>query len=138
MGHFHRLHCQSIVSINEADSMLHRWAKALDHCAALPGWGAGERALIARYRQHLLSYSDVVDAVYPHHPRFTGTMKECILYYIGYWSGRMRELLKRSTDGEFSPRAWGILRKPLAELEKDVMPMIHATKDGARHVLNLG
>jgi len=138
MGHFHRLHCQSIVSIHEADRMLNRWAKALDHCIDLPGWSAGERALIARYRQHLLSYSDVVDAVYPHHPRFTGTMKECILYYIGYWSGRMRELLKRSTDGEFSPRAWGLLRKPLENLERPGMPNVQVTKDGNRYGFYLG
>jgi hypothetical protein len=138
MGHFHRLHCQSIVSIHEADRMLHRWAKALDHLAANPIWGPVERDTIFRYRQHLLSGSNVVDAVYPHHPRFTGTMQHCILYYAGYWSGRMRELLKRSTDGEYSPRAWGILRKPLEELERDTLPMIHATKAGNRYVLNLG
>ena len=135
-GCFHRLHCTSIVELHEADEMLTRWAKALDNCAAR-SWSAGERELIIRYRRNILAHSSTSDIIYPHHPRFTGSMRECALYYIGYWTGRLRELLKRSANGEHSPRAWGLLRIPLETIERPGMPNLHVTKDGNHYALNM-
>jgi len=138
MGTFHRLHCQSIVSIHEADSMISRWHYALVKVLLNTTWSTQERSLLTTYCTHMRLPNAIHDGLYPHRTRFTGTLRECILYYVGYWVGRFRELYKRWLAGEYSPRAWGLLLKPLAELEKDTLPMIHATKDGNRHVLNLG
>jgi hypothetical protein len=118
--------------------MIGRWHDALVKLINNPTWSSQERELLTRYCQLMTAPGDHHDSTYPHRTRFTGTLRECILYYVGYWVGRFRELYKRWVAGGYSPRAWGLLCKPLEELERDTLPMIHATKDGNRYVLNLG
>ena len=138
---------KSILTRNEADVVPIRWEVALRECAQNPMWAAAERTLLFRYASHILPIADQnADSLYPHHVRFMGTPRECTLYYIGYWSGRLRDLRRRFiTTGEYSPRAWGLLKIPLAVLEEKAggelstyAPLVTREKGGNRYVLHLG
>jgi hypothetical protein len=50
----------------------------------------------------------------------------------------MRDLIKRWQAGEYSPRAWGLMRTPLEELERDPLPIVSVSNEKGRYVLHLG
>lgn len=134
---FRRMTLKSILTRNDADILPVQWVQAVYRVAEMSMWTAAHRAALQRYAQRLISFDNQWDCLYPSHTRFEGTLLDCMLYYVGYWSGRMRDLKRRFVEtGEYSPRAWGHLKLPLANMQC-CLTSVKVLHEGSRYVLHL-
>lgn len=134
---FRRMKLQSILTRSEVDSLPGLWVNAISSLTFLPRWTAHERDLLRRYANHIGTFSDQWDCLYPSSPRYAGTMSNCFIHYVGYWSGRLRELSRRFAEtGEYSPRAWSLLGRPLIVLQCGLTSVPFAQEKGI-YVLHL-
>ena len=135
---FRRMTLHSILERNNTDNLPAQWVEAILSIKDMNMWSSHEREMLRRYARYALSMSGDWDSIFPHHPRYSGSLHDCLLYYVGYWTGRMRELLRRwSTAEEYSPRAWGLLKSPLMTMQCFLIS-VKTTREGNQYVLHLG